>query len=210
MDNPVLMTVEEDIGLNDIVLTHATTLVGHFNGRKFNSVGVKNWVYVTWKEHVGLCPEVFLLHRGWITFKFVLEGHAATVLNGVWQWDNVGLFLKRWSPLFNPRCERYDLLPNWVKLPKLPFEFWSVDFFKLVGNTLGSHLETDLSFLDTGVCCLGRVLVLLDLRHGLAADLVIKWGDIEFCQPLDYLGLPFRCNRCHAYGHLIPNCSFPF
>ena len=64
MDNPILMTVKEDIGLNDIVLTHATTLVGRFNGCKFNSVGVKNWVYVPWKEHVGLCPEVFLLPRG--------------------------------------------------------------------------------------------------------------------------------------------------
>ena len=42
MDKPVLMTVGKDIGLNDIVLTHATTLVGHFNGRKFNSMGVKS------------------------------------------------------------------------------------------------------------------------------------------------------------------------
>ena len=67
-------------------------------------------------------------------------------------------------------------------------------FFKLIGNTLGSHMETNLTFLDLGVCCLGRVLVILDLRHGIAIDMLIKRGDNEFCDPLGYMGLPFRCN----------------
>ena len=76
--------------------------------------------------------------------------------------------------------ERYDLLPIWVKLLNLRFEFWSAEFFKLIGNTLGTFLEADLSFLDTGVCCLGKVLVLLDLRNGLAEDILIKKGGHEF------------------------------
>ena len=66
-------------------------------------------------------------------------------------------------PLFDPRVERYDSLPIWVKMPNLPFEFWSLDFFKLVVNTLGSFFEADLSFLHSGVCCLGKILVLIDL-----------------------------------------------
>ena len=132
------------------------------------------------------------------------------VLNGVWQWDNAGLLIKRWTPLFDPRIERYDQILIWVKLPNLPLEYWSVDFFKLVGNTLGTHLETDFSYLQTGVCCLGRVLVLLDFRNGLAADLVIKKGNTEFNQPLDYLGIPFRCYRCHIYVHLANECLLPF
>ena len=132
------------------------------------------------------------------------------VLVGVCRWEYVGLLLKRWTPLFDSRTERYDLLPIWVKFPNLPFELWSMDFFRLVGNTLGVYLETDLSFLETGVCCRGKVLVLLDLRQVLAANLLIKRGISEFCQPIDYMGLPFRCNRCHAYGHLIFVCSLSF
>ena len=80
----------------------------------------------------------------------------------------------------------------------------------MVGNTLGTHLETDLSFLKSGVCYLGRVLVLLDFRNDLHADLVIKRGSVEFSQPLDYLGVPFKCNRCHVFGHLMDECSLPF
>ena len=74
-------------------------------------------------------------------------------------------------------------------------------FFKLVGNLLGSFVEADMSFLQSGVMCLGKVLVLLDLRKGLAEVLQIECGDRVFSQPLDYVGVPFRSNRCHRYGH---------
>ena len=46
----------------------------------------------------------------------------------------------------------------------------------MIGNALGTFLEADLSFLETGICCLGKVLVLLDMRNGLVEDIVIKKG----------------------------------
>ena len=61
-----------------------------------------------------------------------------------------------------------------------------------------------------GVCCMGRVLVLIDFRNGFPVDLVIKRGSSEFSRPLDYLGVPFRCYRCHVFGHLMNECSLPF
>ena len=57
---------------------------------------------------------------------------------------------------------------------------------------------------------MGQVLVLLDFRNGLPADLVIKKGNSGFNKPLDYMGIPFRCYRCHVYGHLANDCSIPF
>ena len=39
---------------------------------------------------------------------------------------------------------------------------------------------------------------------------MIKRGSSEFSQPLDYLGIPFRCNICHVFGHLMIECSLPF
>jgi len=29
-------------------------------------------------------------------------------------------------------------------------------------------------------------------------------------QSLDYVGIPFRCNRFHNYGHVLEICSLPF
>ena len=45
---------------------------------------------------------------------------------------------------------------------------------------------------------------------GLPTELVIKKGNSDFFQPLDYLGIPFRCFRCHEFGHLPNDCSLPF
>ena len=52
--------------------------------------------------------------------------------------------------------------------------------------------------------------MLLDFWNSLPADLMIKRGSSEFNQPLDYLDVPFRCNRCHVFGHLMNECSLLF
>ena len=52
--------------------------------------------------------------------------------------------------------------------------------------------------------------MLLDFQNGLPTNLVIKRGSSEFSKPLDYLGVPFRCNRCHVFGHLMTECLLPF
>ena len=35
-------------------------------------------------------------------------------------------------------------------------------------------------------------------------------GKSSFTQVLDYYGVPFLCNRCHAHGNLARHCHFPF
>ena len=91
-------------------------------------------------------PEIFVFPRGWFAFKFANESDVARILAGVWKWNFSDLLLKRWTPLFDPRIERYDLMLVWVKLPNFPFEFWSLEFFKLFGNALGTFMEADLFF----------------------------------------------------------------
>ena len=145
-----------------------------------------------------------------MAFKFQHSLDAAKILIGLWKWDGVALFLKRWTPLFNPHSERYDNMPTWVKLPHLPFKLWLLDFFKLVGGSLGYFVEVDMSFVQSSVMCMGNILVNLDLRDGLAEDILIKWGNKVYRKPLDYMGVPFHYNRCHKYGHVIAQCDLNF
>ena len=77
------MTIGEDVGLNEIVLTNAMTLVGQFRGRKYNSEGLNFWAAEAWKDVISRLPMVFLFLRGWIAFKFFSEEDAAMVLAGV-------------------------------------------------------------------------------------------------------------------------------
>jgi hypothetical protein len=54
---------------------------------------------------------------------------------------------------------------------------------------------------------MGRVLVELDIHGGLPETLDIIWHDRRKKQSLDYLGIPYRCNRCHSTRHLRRDCE---
>ena len=88
LDKPLLLVVGEDVSLNDIVLTNALTLVGHFGGKKFSSEGLHRWVSPTWPREVSICPKVFILPRGWLAFKFQDPDDMEVVLKGNWKWEN--------------------------------------------------------------------------------------------------------------------------
>ena len=87
-----LLVVGEDITSNEIVLTNALTLVGRFGGRRVSPDGVKKWVLETWKNIT--CPDIFVLPRGWMAFKFKFEADAARILARVWKWNFSSSMLK--------------------------------------------------------------------------------------------------------------------
>lgn len=46
----------------------------------------------------------------------------------------------------------------------------------------------------------------LNLTDGLAESITLQYNEYVIEQPLDYELLPFRCHRCHKYGHLVRDC----
>jgi hypothetical protein len=108
------------------------------------------------------------------------------------------------------RENRIDEEPIWVRLPGLPMQFWNTHRFAAIGNLLGSYLEVDMSFEDTGYMTVARILVKINLRKGLLQEITIDSAAGTFVQTLDYEGIPFRCHRCHVYGHGVANFPLPF
>lgn len=54
-----------------------------------------------------------------------------------------------------------------------------------------------------------RILVRMNLREKLYQSMNIG-KDKEWLVDLDYEGIPFRCNRCHRYGHISSSFTLPF
>ena len=80
-----------------------------------------------------------------------------------------------------------------------------------------SKLTLVVRFLDVawaskrsghGWCTFGSQF--LDMRDGLATKMTIQKGPHTHMQQLDYLGVPFRCVRCHCYDHVVMDCDAPF
>lgn len=145
----------------------------------------------------------------WFAFNFLSIEHALWVLNRNWSWDHCPVLLKPWHPMFNASRERLDIVPFWVRLPGIPLHYWSERHFRGIGNILGTYLEGDYSSHYTKQKKVARILVSLNVREGLVEDMKLSWGPYTFVQNLDYEYVPFRCRRCHAYGHPVAECKLP-
>jgi hypothetical protein len=84
-----------------------------------------------------------------------------------------------------------------------------LEHFKAIENFLGDFLDADLTFEETKQRKVARILVNLNVREGLGEEVDLRWGRYTHTQRLDYENVPFRCRRCHQYGHLIMNCKLP-
>ena len=102
-----------------------------------------------------------------------------------------------------------DSVPIWVRLPGLPLHYWKEEHLRAIGNILGTFIEADLAFERTNLKQVARILVNINIREGLAEEMTLTWGPVKIRQVLDYENVPFRCRRCHAYGHPASECRLP-
>ena len=84
----------------------------------------------------------------------------------------------------------------WVLMPHLPFPLWNVNILKGIENKIGRYVAVDEDFHLTFDKRVARVLVELDVSHGLPAEVEILCKDRLLVQRLDYLHVPFRCSIC--------------
>jgi len=201
--------VGEDVDWNNILQMTKLTLVGKVIGRFFARRTVISWVERFWKAEIGYSPVVDLLTRGWFAVTFAKEEDLSKILNKSWSLDHSPVLLKKWHPMFDASIERVDIIPIWVRMPALPLQYWNEFHLRGIGNMLGTVMDVDLSFLKTHVKQVARVLVSINIREGLAETIKLKWGPDVIIQILDYENVPFRCRRCHAYGHPISECNIP-
>ena len=157
--------------MNLVIQLENQTLVGRASGRSFALKIIIEWAHSAWKEHPGYVPEIIELNRNWFSFNFLQPDHAKWVMGKKWSVNNSPLFLKPWNPLFDASREKLDKIPVWVCLPAPSLQFWTLDYFKAIGNFLGEFLEAYLSFEETKQRKVARILINLNVREGLSEEI---------------------------------------
>jgi hypothetical protein len=114
--------------------------------------------------------------------------------------------VKRWWVNFDPAQDYFRFCHFWVLLSGLSLHFWHEKSLEAIGNILGKFICADLRALKANDRRICRVLVEIDIHSGLLESLEISWHGHHFFQPLDYLGIPFRCSNCQKMGHLWRDC----
>jgi hypothetical protein len=81
------------------------------------------------------------------------------------------------------------------------------EVFREIGNSIGLYYDADHSFTTSGYMGMARILVGIKLSDGLIKNITITHKGTYFNQALDYEGIPFKCGRCHTYGHITRDCA---
>lgn len=108
--------------------------------------------------------------------------------------------------LFDPEREQLGARPIWLKLSQLPMHLWTEDIFQRIGDNLGKFLDYYQSFIEASNMSFAWVLIFLDTREGLVANLILQYKGYTHNQKLGYEGVPFHCQRCHKVGHIYKDC----
>lgn len=179
-------------------------LVGQFTGLWPSPKTTETWVNKNWAPLIKRSITSYFLGRGFFLFEFTSKDDKDLIFqNGPYFIGPQALYLNRWTSDFDPVVDVPTAVPRWVKLPNLPFHCWNWDSLKHIGNTLGKFIDSANSKEQYDYA---RIYVEVDLKVGLQEAIKIKVGNWTNLQKLDYEQLPFKCRKCHVYGHFARGC----
>lgn len=135
-----------------------------------------------------------------------LEDKERTFKGGPYFMNNVGLFMRHWEDYYNPDQEKMLEAPIWVRLFGLPVEFWDPEILESIGNTIGTFVKVAETTKRGKYTSYARICVYMNIAEPPPEFIELEYHDKIWQQPMDYEHIPFRCRRCHEYGHLFKQC----
>jgi len=120
--------------------------------------------------------------------------------------NNAGLFMRHWEDRYNPDEEKLLAAPIWVRLFGLPMEFWDPEILEGISNSIGTFVKVVESTKRGKYTSYARICVYMNIAEPLLESIEVECNDEIWQQPIDYEHIPFRCRRCHEYGHLVREC----
>lgn len=127
------------------------------------------------------------------------DGYIHALHGGPWLIGDHYLIVREWKPNFDPSDENINLATVWVRLPKLPIEYYDGIFFNKVGSVLGRLFRVDAATESAIRGKFARIGVEVDLSK----PLISKFRMRHRYWMVEYEGLHLVCFKCGTYGHKI-------
>ncbi|XP_059076363.1 uncharacterized protein LOC131875739 [Cryptomeria japonica] len=203
-DRPILIIQPEQVSEDvDYWCNHA--LICKFLGLRLSLPVLESWARRVWNPEGDM--EIILAANNYflVIFSNLMDRNRAFE-GGPYFFNQVGLFIKPWHMGFNSAEEIPSRVPVWIRLPRLPLEFWREDILHSISLLLGKPVGSASQTQDRKIISFARICVEVDLNNPLPDSMEIRMGSSSWIQQLDYETLPFRCRICHEYGHLHRKC----
>ncbi|KAK4281848.1 hypothetical protein QN277_013295 [Acacia crassicarpa] len=131
------------------------------------------------------------------------EDYMNALTGGPWMIFDHYLTVRPWEPLFNPWRATIDKVAVWVRMPKLPLEFYDKEALTWIGNRIGETLKIDFNTSCQLRGHYARICVLIDLSKQLMPGFTLAGEDYY----VEYEGLHGLCANCGVFGHKMEQCK---
>lgn len=130
------------------------------------------------------------------------EDYAKTLEEGPWLIYNHYLIVRRWTPNFDPMSESIETVAAWVRLSRLPIEYYDSKVLRAIGNQIGKTVRIDDHTLTQARGKYARLCVEVDLTKPLLAMFELQ----DRFYTVEYEGLHLLCMNCGRFGHYMEGC----
>jgi len=159
-----------------------------------------------WKYVKGLV-EYIELGNGWILLKFSTVADKDYVWhNRPWFVKGLNLVLTAWVPFFDPYSAVISYIDQWVRISRLPWEFWEEVTLTSLLQPIGKVIRIDQNTLLRKKGRFARVCLHLDVSKPLPGTLAIPTPNCTLFIPITYEGIHEVCALCGAPEHLLDQC----
>ncbi|CAN1730081.1 hypothetical protein LINPERHAP1_LOCUS823 [Linum perenne] len=129
------------------------------------------------------------------------DDYAKAAFEGPWKIYDYYIAVSQWSPSFN-EDEPIKSILTWVRLPKLPIQYFNSLAVQRIGNSIGRTVRLDLATSEGSRCRYARVCVEVDLTKPLLGKYMIEDKVLK----VEYESLENVCFDCGYYGHKQGAC----
>ncbi|XP_074289440.1 uncharacterized protein LOC141614592 [Silene latifolia] len=132
------------------------------------------------------------------------QDHEHVITQGPWMIDDHYLTIRKWVPNFVPTEDKLTHLTAWVRIPKLPVEYFDKGFLTKIGSRIGTVIRIDK---NTEMAERGQ-FTRMSIEVNLEKPLLSKFRLNKKVYHIQYEGLRMICFKCGRLGHLVSECSF--
>ncbi|XP_038989243.1 translation initiation factor IF-2-like [Phoenix dactylifera] len=114
-----------------------------------------------------------------------------------------------WVPDFEPGDDTVKRALVWLRLPRLPPEYWSTSTILHIAARAGQPVAVDGVTEQQAAMGFTRVKVAIDTTEPLRPGVLIQGKTKVRWQPFVFENVPTICSRCGRMGHVGAACRFP-
>ncbi|XP_038984452.1 collagen alpha-1(I) chain-like [Phoenix dactylifera] len=114
-----------------------------------------------------------------------------------------------WVPDFEPGEEAVQTATVWLRLPRLPPEYWSTSTISHIAARVGRPVAVDSVTEQRQAMGFARVKVVVDTTKPLLPRVLIQGKTKVRWQPFVFESVSALCSRCGRMGHQARTCRFP-